>query len=208
MQIIAFYTTKYFSPHLNWFRNSMCIPTTVSPLRQLLFRISLNYNRFQNRFGGRPWASNVNETVIVGALPITSRFLGIAKNEKITGILSVVEPFELKHKEVISEDYLIENNIEQLCLSVQDFTGLPTRKQLLCGLDFIKKHSQTSGKVYVHCKAGRTRSVVVAICYLIRDCHMSVEKSVGLIQQSRPHIRIFDKHLQYINAFYSDFNTR
>lgn len=73
--------------------------------------------------------------------------------------------------------------MEFLQLSTTDIFESPSQEKLECGVNFINKFrcvptklnnsdftSKTSGKsgsVYVHCKAGRTRSATLVGCYLM-----------------------------------------
>lgn len=59
--------------------------------------------------------------------------------------------------------------VEFLQLSTVDIFETPCQDKLLKGVDFINKfHSgERKGSVYVHCKAGRTRSATLVGCYLM-----------------------------------------
>lgn len=58
--------------------------------------------------------------------------------------------------------------VEQLRLSTVDLTGVPSLEHLHRGVDFALKFRQQGGCVYVHCKAGRSRSATLVAAYLIR----------------------------------------
>lgn len=57
--------------------------------------------------------------------------------------------------------------VEQLKIPTIDFTGTPTQENIHKAVKFIIGHRNLNNSVYVHCKAGRTRSAVVVACYLI-----------------------------------------
>lgn len=57
---------------------------------------------------------------------------------------------------------------EQLRLSTVDLTGVPSLENLHRGVEFALKHREQGNSVYVHCKAGRSRSATLAAAYLIR----------------------------------------
>lgn len=58
--------------------------------------------------------------------------------------------------------------MEFLHLATVDFIGVPTKAQIRQGVDLITKYRQLGlGMVYVHCKAGRTRSATLVACYLM-----------------------------------------
>ena len=58
--------------------------------------------------------------------------------------------------------------VKQLVLSTPDFFSAPTQENISAGVRFILDHRNSGHSVYVHCKAGRTRSAVVVACYLIQ----------------------------------------
>lgn len=58
--------------------------------------------------------------------------------------------------------------VEQLRLSTVDLTGVPSLENLHRGVEFALRHRERGGSVYVHCKAGRSRSATLAAAYLIR----------------------------------------
>lgn len=73
--------------------------------------------------------------------------------------------------------------VEFLQLATTDIFATPSQSKLVEGVNFINKFvnrqnvidgiSNTS--VYIHCKAGRTRSATLVGCYLI---HVSIEDSI------------------------------
>lgn len=58
--------------------------------------------------------------------------------------------------------------VEQLRLSTVDLTGVPSLENLHRGVEFALKHREQGSSVYVHCKAGRSRSATLVAAYLIR----------------------------------------
>lgn len=58
--------------------------------------------------------------------------------------------------------------VEQLRLSTVDLTGVPSLENLHRGVDFALKYREQGTSVYVHCKAGRSRSATLVAAYLIR----------------------------------------
>lgn len=58
--------------------------------------------------------------------------------------------------------------VEQLRLSTVDLTGVPSLENLHRGVEFALQHREQGTGVYVHCKAGRSRSATLAAAYLIR----------------------------------------
>ena len=58
--------------------------------------------------------------------------------------------------------------IEQLRLDTEDFVASPSLSKIQLGVEFIENHANRCESVYVHCKAGRTRSTTLVACYLIK----------------------------------------
>lgn len=58
--------------------------------------------------------------------------------------------------------------VEQIRLSTVDLTGVPSLEHIHRGVEFVLKHRDQGNSVYIHCKAGRSRSATLAAAYLIR----------------------------------------
>lgn len=60
--------------------------------------------------------------------------------------------------------------VEFLQLPTRDFVEAPSLEHLRQGVELIEKYSLPvpSASVYVHCKAGRTRSATLVACYLVK----------------------------------------
>ena len=61
-----------------------------------------------------------------------------------------------------------KEGVEQLRLSTIDMTGVPTLPNLQTGVPFALKYQSLGQSVYVHCKAGRSRSATMVAAYLIQ----------------------------------------
>lgn len=72
--------------------------------------------------------------------------------------------------------------VEQLRLSTVDLTGVPTLENLHQGVDFALKHREQGSSVYVHCKAGRSRSATLAAAYLIKVSFKTIGASSNTSQ--------------------------
>lgn len=58
--------------------------------------------------------------------------------------------------------------VEFLQLATPDIFFAPSQEKIQEGIAFIKKFEGTGNTVYVHCKAGRTRSATLVGCYLMQ----------------------------------------
>lgn len=57
----------------------------------------------------------------------------------------------------------------------------PPQSMLIEGVDFINKNVDKGGVVYVHCKAGRSRSATLVCCYLMKVMHLSTSDTMLMI---------------------------
>lgn len=60
------------------------------------------------------------------------------------------------------------------------------------------------GTVYVHCKAGRTRSATLVGCYLMLKNKWSPEQAVDHMRNCRPHILLHKAQWEALRLFYND----
>ena len=87
--------------------------------------------------------------------------------EKVKAVVSMNEDFELKFW-VTTKDEWQRMGIKFLQLNTADILHAPTQDKLRTGVTFIQQFNGTDGSVYVHCKAGRTRSATLVACYLMK----------------------------------------
>ncbi|XP_037992828.1 phosphatidylglycerophosphatase and protein-tyrosine phosphatase 1 isoform X2 [Motacilla alba alba] len=148
---------------------------------RLLFYPSLLYTVARARLPGsrRPWFHRIDEVVLLGALPLRGR---IRREWEAMGV-------------------------EQLRLSTVDLTGVPTLENLHKGVEFILRHRAHGNSVYVHCKAGRSRSATMVAAYLIQLHHWSPQEAIEAIAKIRPHILIRHKQVQVLEKFHRNMIT-
>lgn len=60
--------------------------------------------------------------------------------------------------------------VEHCQLSTRDIFDTPSHEKLVQGVSTIESFSKDGKTVYVHCKAGRTRSATLVGCYLMTVC--------------------------------------
>ncbi|EOB01592.1 Protein-tyrosine phosphatase mitochondrial 1 [Anas platyrhynchos] len=116
--------------------------------------------------------------------------------------------------------------VEQLRLSTVDLSGAPSLEQLQRGVEFLLRHREQGNSVYVHCKAGRSRSATMVAAYLIQVRrvlvvrarmasfyslvwlkspelhHWTPQEAIEAIAKIRPHILIRRKQVQVLEAFH------
>jgi protein-tyrosine phosphatase len=89
-----------------------------------------------------------------------------------------------------------------LNLPILDLTA-PLDAHFEEAVTFIDRHCQAqNGIVYVHCKAGYSRSAAVVAAYLLRTrLASSAEDAVSLLRAARPGIIIRPEALEAIRSF-------
>jgi atypical dual specificity phosphatase len=148
---------------------------------QLVYYPTLAWNRLLSALiPGRNWFDAIDDTVILGALPIASvrrRFPDLGVTATVNTVKEWPGPIE---------EYA-GSGITQLYLPTIDFMP-PTLEHLQEGVAFIQQVREEGGKVYVHCKAGRGRSTTVVVCWLVHAAGMTPEEAQKHIESRRPHV--------------------
>merc|ERR1711936_1254253 len=128
----------------------------------------------------------VDKAVILGALPFRSSYTEqLVKTEKIKGVVSMNEDYELALFSHQTEGWA-KLGVDFLQLSTSDIAG----------------HS-----VYVHCKAGRTRSATLVGCYLMevhRNEGWGPNEAVEHMRIVRPHILLHSKQWEALREYHKN----
>ena len=77
-------------------------------------------------------------------------------------------------------------------------------------MSFIKQldGDDDPGSVYVHCKAGRTRSATLVGCYLMETQGFGVEEAVQRMKEIRPHILLHNKQWEALRTYERNMKER
>lgn len=165
------------------------------------FYPSLFYNYCMCRISDRKWYNRIDETIILGALPLRGIAKEIVNQENVRGVISANLPHELKHFTPTDEEWK-SLGVDRLHLKILDFVGTPSEIQLDEALSFIEDHRKQGTSVYVHCKAGRTRSATLVTCYLIKTYKWDDTTAWNHLVSKRPHARLFQPQKDFIRNFY------
>ncbi|XP_034385683.1 phosphatidylglycerophosphatase and protein-tyrosine phosphatase 1 [Cyclopterus lumpus] len=170
-------------------------------LARLLFYPTLAYNVLLEKMTSRRWFDRVDETVILGALPFRSITKQLVETENVRGVITMNEEYETKYFCNSAEEWRAAG-AEQLRLSTVDYTGVPSLEHLCSGVEFALWHRERGSSVYVHCKAGRSRSATMAAAYLIRVHRWTPEEACRKLASVRPHILVRAAQLEMLRKYY------
>lgn len=162
---------------------------------------SLLWNAVSNPIRGQSWYNRIDSHVILGALPLRQMTKDLVK-ENVQGVISMNEDYELKYIYNSAVEWN-NNGIQLLRLATPDLFASPTIPQIHTAIKFIEEIKQSNGTTYIHCKAGKTRSTTVVMCYLMHSKKMTQEEALKLIQTKRPQVWLRRPQLDCISEFYS-----
>ncbi|CAG9565704.1 unnamed protein product [Danaus chrysippus] len=181
---------------------------------RVTFYPTLLYNVLMEKVTSRRWYDRMDDTVILGALPFQGMTKQLIEEENIKGVVSMNETYELKIFSNDGEKWR-EHGVEFLQLATTDIFEAPDQDKLIEGVRFINRFlpqssqslstsdDRTRGTVYVHCKAGRTRSATLVGCYLMMRNGWSPNEAVDYMKSRRPHILLHTKQWQALDIFYN-----
>lgn len=127
-----------------------------------------------SKFWNICWWHNINEHIILGAIPLhNANHLEQLNQEKIGAVLSILEDFEMiptLYLHPISAEDWIDNNIKFMQVKVPDGSKVPLGDIKKC-ISYLSENVENHRKCYVHCKAGRGRSASIVLCYMLYNLH-------------------------------------
>ncbi|XP_011355336.1 phosphatidylglycerophosphatase and protein-tyrosine phosphatase 1 [Pteropus vampyrus] len=166
-------------------------------LARVLFYPTLLYTMFRGKVPGRAhrdWYHRIDHTVLLGALPLRSMTRRVSRAGR-------------PHRAGRGRREWKRLGVEQLRLSTVDMTGIPTLANLQKGVQFVLKYQSLGQSVYVHCKAGRSRSATMVAAYLIQMYNWSPEEAVRAITKIRSHVYIRPGQMEILKEFHREIIT-
>jgi len=119
-------------------------------------------------------------------------------------VVSCNEEFE--RVVTLSQEEWKNIGVDLFKVNVADFDFAPSIEQLDEAAEFMNKYISENQGVYVHCKAGRTRSSTVLAAYLIKYRKETPESAFSLIQSKRTHAILHEVHQEALKNFYNHVN--
>nr|CAG4651432.1 EOG090X0GSS [Simocephalus serrulatus]SVE94583.1 EOG090X0GSS [Simocephalus serrulatus] len=172
-----------------------------SILARALFFPSLAYNVLMEKVSSRQWYNYVDNDVILGALPLRYKIQQLVDQKKINAIVSLNEDYEVRYLTNQPEEWE-KLGVENIRFSVVDMFEAPPQSMLTEGVEFINRNIAKGGVVYVHCKAGRSRSATLVCCYLMKKHSWTPEEAIAYLRTVRPHILLSSNKIEALNIFY------
>jgi atypical dual specificity phosphatase len=168
-------------------------------LRQLRARTLLYPTLAWNYFLGRTlklrnWYDEVAPGVYLGARPF-SRDVAPLRKLGVTGVVNTCEEYA---GPIIEYE---KHGIDQLRVPTIDFTEMKLN-DIEKGVEFVQRHLDEGGHVYIHCKAGRARSATIAVCWLVAALDITPEEAQAKVLFARPHANAKIYQRKNVQEFY------
>jgi atypical dual specificity phosphatase len=181
---------------------------------RVTFLPSLAYNCAMERVSGRRWWDRVDPGVILGAIPFRSEVLAkhlgmnmtseaMVRREGVRGVVSMNEDYELQLFGLQEDGWRGLGVQRFLQLETTDIFSAPSQAKLASGVRFMQEIVAEESSVYVHCKAGRTRSATLVACYLMAEHGLGPEEAVVRLRAARPHILLHSPQWAALKAFHA-----
>jgi hypothetical protein len=183
--------------------------------------VSMLYTEFQILHNGWKPHHQIAEGLFLGMIPIkkaweTNEFddqhlaiIELAKKSNaerpLKLVISTVEHDELlgkgfaSIKEMVSTDEWMKNKVEQVLVSVPDFSANVKNEIVIDAIEKMRKCIENKGAVYVHCKAGRSRSAMLCVIYLsvygldpTASSPMTFEAAFNIVKSKRPQVELHE----------------
>ena len=167
--------------------------------KRALFNFSFGYTLLTNIAKGHQHWNAIDEHIVLGALPLESQLNTLVKKENITGVVSLVEPFELEQGafvKPIQQKQWRDAGVQTIHIQTCDYEPVDP-KRLEEGADWINNHikENPNAKIYVHCKAGRGRSTATVLVYLNKYKGLSLADALKYVKAKRPQIHMNSRQL-------------
>jgi protein-tyrosine phosphatase len=151
------------------------------------------------------WWHSITDKLILGGIPLLNfDHVNGMKKLGVQAVYSILEDFEALSNTFFSVPVIAENwkraDIAYQRLRCPDMKAM-TVKELSLAADWVHSHISSNKTVYVHCKAGRGRSVMVAMAYLIRYHKKSLKQALEHICSKRSVVSLRPCQLDRLKEF-------
>jgi protein-tyrosine phosphatase len=189
-------------PHI--LPNSLLYEVAIA---DLIVRAKLT--RFLPRIN-QTWWHKITPRIILGGIPLANYdHLRELKKMGVTAVYSILEDFEATSSTFFStpvqQKNWSEEGISYHRLKCQDMMAM-TLKEIDKAIQWLRDQT-AKGVAYVHCKAGRGRSAMIVIAYLMRYYKMTLSQAVDIVSSRRSvmtlrpcqydRLREYEQHLHF-----------
>ncbi|KAK4303502.1 hypothetical protein Pmani_024484 [Petrolisthes manimaculis] len=172
---------------------------------RLTFIPTLLYNIALEQASVQQWYNSIDPRIILGALPLKHMCKKLVEKENVKAVVSMNEDYELKWLSNMHKEWN-KLGVKFLQLSTVDLFEAPSQIKLQQGVKFIKDFEKEShdGRVYVHCKAGRTRSATLVACYLMDKYRWTPQQAVDHLIKTRPQTYLRSRQHEAIQLYHQE----
>ncbi|VDP12188.1 unnamed protein product [Onchocerca flexuosa] len=178
----------------------------------LLLYPTLGFNLLRNYLQPVKWAwyNRIDDSIVLGALPFRSMLKELIEKENIGAVICCTQEYEMQAVwKAMDEKEWRKGGIEFYALPMTDFIGTTSRSSIDKAVKFVDEIAQRGKSVYVHCKAGRTRSAMFVTCYLMRKNNWYPNVAFEFIKVKRPQVVLGNAQWRTVNEYqrYLDHKT-
>lgn len=170
----------------------LTLPLTAAAPRCILFLVSRVLRRLRCK-GLRPFTSTSicedHGTLLLGSMPRTeSDIQELLGRKRKLAIVSLNALWELTIAG-LQESLLKERGVNFIRVPTPDFFA-PSQQDIDASIAFIEVKLAVGALVLVHCNAGRGRSAVVVICFLMKHLSLSAADAFDYVWDRRKIARM------------------
>ena len=126
-------------------------------------------------------SSRITQHLVLGVAPVFPSFVAALHAQGVRGVVNLCAEWNG------NEALYASRGMRQLYLPTIDFEP-PTARDVVAALDFIAAAEKRGEGVYVHCKAGRGRSAIVALAHCVATQGMTPHEADAFVRARRPNI--------------------
>eukprot|EP00794_Sanderia_malayensis_P011261 gene11261-12441_t len=173
---------------------------------RVAFYPTLLWNVFRSKID-RNWYDRIDRAVVLGALPFRSTANTLVEKENVKGVITLNQEHELKYLSLTAEEWK-NLGVTQLWIPTMDFDAAPSIKDIEKSIEFIEDFKARNQSVYVHCKAGRGRSALIVVCYLMKEQNIGIDEAFSFVKSKRSHVLLWTNQRRRVEEFYESLQTR
>jgi atypical dual specificity phosphatase len=184
------------------------------------YQVSLMYNIVSNWYTPttHEWWTEMDGRIYVGAIPLKDKNLlayyykyeshcDQLKELGITDVISMNKEFELNSATLLSTPVSVDdwkkNGIVQHIFETGDFKAISVETINKCITLIENILKDVNKKIYLHCKAGKGRSIIIYACYLIKkNPSLPIQEILKYISNKRSTASLNEEQLQNIHDYY------